>query len=388
MSLHRNIVLLTWFNFFTDFRPYAPVAIIYFAQVSHSYALGLAVFSIEMLSTSIFELPTGVISDMVGRKRTLILGALMSVMTLICYATGLNFLILAIGGIFAGLARSFYSGNNQALLHDTLKESKQETEYAHYSGKTNSMFQFALAISALLGGIIAYFSFPAVMWLSVVPQIVCLLIGFQMIEPKAHDQNDETNIYAHLKEAVIKFIDNSRLRTLSIATILDYGFTETIYQFNSAFVALLWPVWAIGVAKMLANLAAAIGMRVSDRVVRRFGNFKSLIFSNMYSMGAGLVAALFPTFFSPILIASTSFPYGINMITKDALLQKEFSDRQRATMGSLNSLGGSLFFAVFAFGFGWLADRLAPNQALVIGELFLVLVIVIYGKLFAKERNL
>ncbi|MDQ3098236.1 MAG: hypothetical protein M3Q44_00625 [bacterium] len=56
MVLHRNIRLLTWFNFFTDFRPYAPVAIIYFAAITDSYALALAVFSIEMLSTSIFEL--------------------------------------------------------------------------------------------------------------------------------------------------------------------------------------------------------------------------------------------------------------------------------------------------------------------------------------------
>jgi len=30
MSLRRDLRLLTWFNFLTDFKLYAPVAIIYF----------------------------------------------------------------------------------------------------------------------------------------------------------------------------------------------------------------------------------------------------------------------------------------------------------------------------------------------------------------------
>ncbi len=381
MRFHKNISLLTWFNFFTDFRPYAPVAIIYFSGITHSYALGLAVFSVEMLSTSIFELPTGIISDMVGRKRTLVLGSVMSVLSLVFFAIGVNFWVLVIGGIFAGLARSFYSGNNQALLHDSLKEYGQENDYAEYSGKVNSMFQFALAASALMGGVIAYFSFPLVLWLSVIPQIICLLISFQVREPTVYDRNDETNIYSHLSTALRKFKENYRLRLLSIASILDYGIGESMYQFSSAFVALLWPVWAIGVAKMLANFGAAIGMRLSGAVTKRFGHFESLVGATIYARVAGLVATLFPTILSPLLISSTSFSYGITSISKDALFQKEFTDKQRATMGSLNSLGASLFFAVFAYLFGMLADTLAPNQALAIGELLLLTVLMLYVRL-------
>ncbi len=82
----------------------------------------------------------------------------MSVLSLIFYALGSSFFILVVGSIFAGLARSLYSGNNQALLHDSLKEHQQEEMYAEYSGKTSSMFQFALAASALLGGILGYIS--------------------------------------------------------------------------------------------------------------------------------------------------------------------------------------------------------------------------------------
>jgi MFS family permease len=386
MPLHRNIRLLTWFNFFSDFRPYAPVAIIYFAGITHSYSLGLAVFSIEMLSTSIFELPTGIISDMVGRRRTIIFGSMMSVLSVIFYAIGGYFWVLVIGSVFAGLARSFYSGNNQALLHDSLKEQNHVDAYAEHSGNVSSMFQIALGVSALLGGLIAYFSFPLVLWLSVIPQIICFIISLYISEPKIHDPNDKTNIYSHLKEAVIKFRENEKLRTLSIASILDYGIGESLYQFSSAFVSLLWPLWAIGLAKMLSNIGAAIGMRFSGRVTKKLGFFKSLIVFTIYGRIAGLIAGLFPSIISPLLISSTSLSYGINSIAKDTLFQREFTNKQRATMGSLNSLGASLFFAVFAYIFGMVADTLAPNQAMVIGELLLVSVLLLYWKLFNKDN--
>ena len=68
MKTHKNIKLLAWFNFFTDFKLYSAIAIIYFSQVTHSLALGMSIFSIASISDAVFELPTGVLSDMVGRK--------------------------------------------------------------------------------------------------------------------------------------------------------------------------------------------------------------------------------------------------------------------------------------------------------------------------------
>lgn len=76
MKLHLNIKLLSWFNFLLDFRFYAPVAIIYFSQVTGSYVLGMAVFSVTFISSALFEVPTGIYSDMIGRKKNLCLGSI------------------------------------------------------------------------------------------------------------------------------------------------------------------------------------------------------------------------------------------------------------------------------------------------------------------------
>jgi MFS family permease len=128
MTVERNIRLLKWFNFWGDFRPYGPIAILYYSQITGSYALGMSVFSAAMLAQSFFEVPTGVLSDMVGRKKTVVYGAAAGIFALIFYAIGGTYLALLVGAIFEGLGRAFYSGNNDALLYDTLAEmGKRET---------------------------------------------------------------------------------------------------------------------------------------------------------------------------------------------------------------------------------------------------------------------
>lgn len=112
--LERNIKLLTWFNFFTDFRLYYPIAILYFAQVTGSFALGMSVFGFTQLSQAFLEVPTGVFSDYIGRRKTVILGSIFATLAVVSYSFGITW-ALFLGAFFEGLQRSFYSGNNDAL---------------------------------------------------------------------------------------------------------------------------------------------------------------------------------------------------------------------------------------------------------------------------------
>ncbi|MBC7813907.1 MAG: MFS transporter, partial [Burkholderiales bacterium] len=193
MPIPRNVRLLSWFNFWSDFRLYAPIAILYYSQIAGSYALGMSVYSVIMLSQSLCEVPTGVFSDMIGRKRTMVCGAIADVLAMFFYAlAGVvgGYPVLLIGAALQGLARSFYSGNNEALLHDTLAESGQREQFQEYLGKTSSMYQTALGISAVIGSVIAALSFQIVMWLSVLPMIAALLVSLRFTEPQAFTRSE------------------------------------------------------------------------------------------------------------------------------------------------------------------------------------------------------
>ncbi|KKP65671.1 MAG: hypothetical protein US74_C0034G0015, partial [Parcubacteria group bacterium GW2011_GWA2_38_13] len=67
--MKKNIKLLAFFNFFTDLQFHSAVLVIYFAKVTNSFTLAMSLFAVSMISSALFEVPTGIFSDLIGRKR-------------------------------------------------------------------------------------------------------------------------------------------------------------------------------------------------------------------------------------------------------------------------------------------------------------------------------
>jgi len=386
MDARKNLKTLAWFNFFTDFKLYAPVTIIYFSQITHSFALGMSIFSIANIADALFEVPTGILSDRVGRKNTVILGAFSAFLYSLFYALGQSYWILLVGAIFQGMSIAFYSGNNDALLHDSLKASKQEHRFHEHLGKLSSLFQAALAISAIIGSFVASRSFALVMWLSVIPQLICILLSFQIVEPKIHVEKS-ANIYIHTKEALQLFFKNKKLRLLSIASSIGGATGEALFQFQSAFYNSLWPLWAIGIAKTLSYLGGTISFYFGGKIIDKLGDAKTLLWGSIVSKIVNGFSTLFPTVASPLLMSGTSLTYGATSVAKSSLYQKEFSPHQRATIGSLISLMESVFFAIYAFILGLVGDYLTPAKALFLSQIVTLSVTYMYWLIFRDERK-
>jgi MFS family permease len=383
----KNISLLKWYNFFYDFRPYEAIAVLYYVSVTGSFALGLMVFAIASIAAAIFEVPTGVMSDRIGRKKTVIYGSVSSVVAISLYAFGGSFLWLALGAIFNGLTRALLSGNNDALLYDTLRQQKKTHEFAEKLGKVKSMFEIGLAVSALLASALAFVSLQAVMVVSIVPQVVCALISLRFIEPGVHDAKIPENIYSHLRQAVNAFVVNAKLRKLSAAYVLDYAIEETYFQFKPAFIATLWPTWALGLSRALDNLLGFLGFHFAGRIVAWLGELKTLFAHQTLGRINMLVGAGLPSPISPVLLSINAFFYGIGETASGSLLQKEFTDRQRATMGSLNSFAGNILYAVAMVGTGIVADRIGPAKTILLLGIMAISVVLIYGEMYINRRK-
>ncbi|PIZ61526.1 hypothetical protein COY20_00085 [Candidatus Shapirobacteria bacterium CG_4_10_14_0_2_um_filter_40_12] len=102
MDFSRNIKILTWQGFLVGFNLWAPIMAIYFAKVTGSYVLGLS----------------GLFLTLMG----------------VAYAIGLNYSWLVAGAILEGLARALNSGNNDALLYDSLNKSDRKDELEKFMG--------------------------------------------------------------------------------------------------------------------------------------------------------------------------------------------------------------------------------------------------------------
>lgn len=347
----------------------------------------MSLFAIATVSSAVFEIPTGIFSDIIGRKKTILFGALTSVVYAIFYALGGTFWILCIGAIFEGLSQSWYSGNNDAFLHDSLQDVGKKDLYAHYLGKTSAMFQGALMVGAVIGSITAQKSFPLIMWLSVIPQIICVAIALFLKEP-THATKIKSNIFAHIKFSALHLWNNKSLRLLSLQDIISFGITESSFNFSAAFINTVWPLWAIGFSKMISYGAAFISFWYSGKIIKKIGEYNILIIANIYTRITNFLAYGLPTVFSPILMASSSIFYGATKVAKNALMQIEYTQEQRATLGSLNSFISSLFYAVFAPLLGYIADIYGPAKALIFVQFCMFSVLYINVKLKRMHKNI
>ena len=380
----RNIRLLYVHNFLNDFRFQTAYLVIFFSQILGSYTAAMAILAVENITSAIMYIPTGFLSDRIGRRFTLAIGSMCSAAGVCSYALAHNGLWLLMGAILNGLSVCLFNGNNSALLYETLKANGLEEKFHHYQGRTNSMFQLALGISALCSSLMTSHGLRFIFILGVVPQILAVFVSFMFQEPSVHVASNK-NGFVHLKHAFIKVIHNPRLRLLMIGQAISYGAGEASFNFRNAYINVLWPVWALGIYRSLNNACGFFGYWFSGRIIDRLTAPYVLAFSEAYWFCSQIVAVVISNVISPIVFITGASLYGPFMVARDKLLQSEFADEQRATMGSVASFMGSLFYAVMAFGIGAVSDRYSLAAGVAFGVSISAISMPIYIWLFRKH---
>jgi len=376
-KIGRNVWLLSFYSVFYNFRLHTVLAVIFYAQVTHSYALALSIFSVAQIAQGIFELPSGIYSDRYGRSNCLRIGAVASLLSIVFYATGFSYWFLVLGAIFDGMNRAFFSGNNDAFLYETLDSIGKKNTYSSELGKCNSNLEFAGFISAIIGSAIAMYSVQLLFVLSIIPQIIGVGLSFLFVEPLVIRQHTDS-IFNHLKGSLSLYLTNVKVRAISFASIIGFGLGESSWAFQAVFYNSLLPVWAVSIMMSLNFLASTISFRVSGRLIERFKAINVLIAQEIYGRVLFFIALIYPTVISPLLMGIASLSYGPSMIAKSSILQDEFTDQQRATMSSLNSLIGNAFFAVCAVLIGVVADISGPAKTLLIAQICSLPVLLCY----------
>ena len=185
--MEKNLKKMYAINLLNEMKFYGIILILYYTQLSGSMTLGMSIFSIVTVIAAICEVPTGILSDKMGRKNTVIIGTLCSLISVIALALSVNYIGLLVSAVFQGLEKAFFSGNNSAFIYDTLKTENRENEFKTYIGKTNSMFYLAGVISAILGTVlVAFTSYKFVVILSVIPKIIQIVLAFTLKNVKKY----------------------------------------------------------------------------------------------------------------------------------------------------------------------------------------------------------
>lgn len=311
----------------------------------------------------------------------MIVGILSSITAVLFFSLASDFMFLCIGGIFMGLANSLFSGNNSAILFDTMKADNSLSLHHKILGHGHAVGYSGRAASALICALILYLSsdLKLLFWLTLLPQIAAFLVALAIIDPQIVTPHKD-NIKNHLAKAFSLLRRNHKAKWLTLAFVGDCSVGYVGYEMITAFINTLIPSWAVGVFEALFCIFGGIGAYISSAIIKLTGYLKGFIFGILLIGLLRMLSIFIGTLIAPILFIFSQLIYAITDASQQHLLQMEYTDKERATIGSITSLISSIVWAISSVLIGWLADKTNVQTALIIVTLIWMMRIFLFKK--------
>lgn len=325
------------------------------------------------------EVPTGYIGDRIGRRNSLIIGAIFLASSLFGFIIVQTFLAFAVLWVLWGLGGAFQSGSADAWLYDALEARLDEDQYTTVRGRGGSVNQWVTAATMLTAG--GLYSIDRRLPFLAGAVLVSVSIPVLLSFPNTKDDVSGDGLTVFEALPVIKDrLTAPPLRSLVLYVALFFAIINAADEFIQpiAVHALGFPEAGLGPLYAGFTIAAAITSyftgEIEDWLSTRGAIFLITVLTGVFFLLPLLVPlAAFPLFFvmksSKPLITAISSGY----------INDHIESAGRATVLSAASLVYALVRLPLRPVVGAVADLTAPIPATAsLGAGFLLGAIVIY----------
>ena len=317
--------------------------------------IGLAE-SIFHVASMLFEVPSGAIADVFGRKKVMVAARIMSVISGIIMILSNSFWILALAMIPSALSFNLASGTREALAYDSLKEADIESEYDRFASVDMVIYKIASSLATLLAGVALMLGYKRAYGLDVLMGLLCIVIALSLKEVET-ELSKEVSIKKRFievtKESAAFIKDNKKARQIIILNAF-VGASATLIPF---FLQAKLPIVGLsklmlGPALFIMGMGAALGAYAAKIVSGRR-------FSAAVAIGVAGVLVAIATMFTGnsllMIVGGTigAFSDSLLCVRSDVVLNTMIPSEQRATLISINSFSFSIVMIALSPAFGF-----------------------------------
>jgi MFS family permease len=338
----------------------------------------------------LFEVPTGIVADTIGRRASYLLGTATlfgaTVLYLLLWQTSAPFAAWAVVSALLGLGFTFFSGATEAWLVDGLNATG-------YGGKLDGVFAKGQIVNgvAMLGGTIAGGVLAQVTNLGVpyAVRAALLLVTFAVAWRAMHDvgfaPKPRTSIGAGMRDILRASIDhglgNPPVRWLMLAAPFTFG--ASIYGFYAVQPYLL-ELYGDSGSYAIAGISAALiggtqiaGGAMASMLAKRFRNRTTIILlAAITTVVVVLLIGLVPKFGAVLaLVAVWGILFSAVGPIRQAYLNGLIPSAQRATVLSSDSLLANAGGVIFQPSLGKAADAWGYPSSYLAGALVQLLAV-------------
>ncbi len=357
--MEHNILKMYLLKGVNWFMVAMPIIVLFFQQHGLSLTQVMLLQSIYSLSVAIFEIPSGYIADIFGRKKTIILSTIFAFIGYLIFSFYSGFYTFAIAQVLIGIGGSLMSGSDSAIIYDTLLETNNQKNYTKIEGRSYAIGNFSEALAGILGGFLAVSSIYLPIYVQTSILFFSIPISLSLSEPTMHDENKLDRSFSSII-GVVKFaiIESVKLRWLiiyssamGVATLSIAWFTQPFFKEAGVPLAYFGILWA-GL-----NVSAGLTSFNSHKFNKGKVSYKELIYISLALFTSIIMLGLNDSLFGLTFIFIIYLLRGIVTPVLRNAININTTSNKRATVLSIRSFIIRISFAICAPILGYVAEH-------------------------------
>lgn len=180
----------------------------------------------------VFELPSGLISDKIGHKKTLLLGEGICILYLLTYFFPQYHAVMYGGFALFAIGLSLISGTDISILYESIAEDKKE-EYLKYASYFTAIGVLATSLGNFSGGWIALYSWNILFIVAIILRVSAFIICTQITDENVNNDFMEKRKFSNLlKELKNFFTYEKKFIPILFTTCFSAAAITVSYQYG------------------------------------------------------------------------------------------------------------------------------------------------------------
>lgn len=340
-------------------------------------------FAIFSIATFIFEIPTGIVSDVLGEKVSLIVASFLTgISTVLFLQSNIYFVFLA--EILLGISSTFISGTFESLLYKYCNRTP-EIDCAQFISRAYSLQWIALIISFIGCSILMNFiDLINLFWVTFIFNLIAIIISFKLPNTSQKEKQKSKSLISSCLKQIIseKNLKIIFMYNLSIKAILISG-----YQIFQPYLSeLKYDSDYNGIIYFLGALIASMGSEIFGKLSSKKSSKWILFFCSIILSIAmfGFSISYKNIVLLAFLLCLYRFAWGLSTPLLVVLSNKQLkNDDFRNTFFSIISLFTNLVVGLILFSFGIIKIHTSFNYGIL--AFFMVIFLIFIYLSWNKE---
>jgi len=278
------------YGFLKNQRYYEPFMILLFLERGFSFTqIGILV-AFREIWINLFEVPSGALADMYGRRRCMILSFTSYIIAFALFGSVRIYAYFFVAMFFFAIGEAFRTGTHKAMIFTWLRLQDRLDEKTRVYGFTRSWSQLGSAFSVIIAAlfVIVTESYSAVFYLSIAPYVLGIVNFMQYppeLEGKIQGKVTLRGVFDNLWSTLKMLLRIQHLRRLILESMAFEGVFNAAKDYLQPVIkgmALALPLFVymedtrrgaiiVGVVYFILHLLSAWASRKSHRITQHAG---------------------------------------------------------------------------------------------------------------------